>query len=123
MKSKICLNASQTRRPGAIETLTLMIWTYISKVSRRLITEDVFSIVDTYFMPHGVECDVYSIMGEILAVRERENVLTKEVVYQMKLDVNELQFDICVPKSKVLGEPESAQIQRKKIWLQGYINF
>ena len=44
-----------------------------SQVSRRLKTEDVFSIVDTYFMPYGIECDLYSIMGEILAVRRRRN--------------------------------------------------
>ncbi len=67
--------------------------------------EDVFTIVDTYFMPYGVECDVYSIMGEILEVREIENQLTKEKIYQMRLDVNELQFDVCVPKNEVLGEP------------------
>ena len=120
---KNLLNAARQGDPGAIETLTLDDMDIYSKVSRRLITEDVFSIVDTYFMPYGVECDVYSIMGEILAVRERENVLTKEVIYQMKLDVNELQFDICVPKSKVLGEPEIGRRFKGKIWLQGYINF
>lgn len=120
---KNLLNAARQGDPGAIETLTLDDMDIYTKVSRRLITEDVFSIVDTYFMPYGVECDVYSIMGEILAVRERENVLTKEVVYQMKLDVNELQFDICVPKSKVLGEPEIGRRFKGKIWLQGYINF
>ena len=74
----------------AIETLTLDDMDIYSKVSKRLISEDIFSIVDTYFMPYGVECDLYSIMGEILAVRERENILTKERIYQMKLDVNEL---------------------------------
>ena len=40
-----------------------------SQVSKRLANEDIFSIVDTYFMPYGIECDLYSIMGEILAVR------------------------------------------------------
>ena len=94
-----------------------------SKVSRRLMNEDILSIVDTYFMPYGVECDLYSIMGEILAIRERENLLTKEKVYQMKLNVNELQFDICVPKDKVLGEPEIGRRFKGTIWLQGYINF
>lgn len=120
---KNLLKAARNGDQGAIETLTLDDMDIYSKVSRRLITEDVFSIVDTYFMPYGVECDVYSIMGEILAVRERENALTKEKVYQMKLDVNELQFDICVPKEKVLGEPEIGRRFKGKIWLQGYINF
>ncbi len=120
---KRLLKAARSGDQGAIETLTLDDMDIYSKVSRRLVTEDVFSIVDTYFMPYGVECDIYSIMGEILAIRERENVLTKEKVYQMKLDVNELQFDICVPKDKVLGEPEIGRRFKGKIWLQGYINF
>lgn len=117
------LNAARNGDQNAIETLTLDDMDIYSKISRRLIHEDVFSIVDTYFMPYGVECDMYSILGEILAVRERENTMTKETLYQMKLDVNELQFDICVPKNQVLGEPEIGRRFKGTIWLQGNINF
>lgn len=120
---KNLLNAARSGDQGAIETLTLDDIDIYSKVSRRLVNEDIFSIVDTYFMPYGVECDLYSIMGEILAIRERENVLTKEKIYQMKLNVNELQFDICVPKDRVLGEPEIGRRFKGNIWLQGCINF
>lgn len=120
---KNLLSAARNGDQGAIETLTLDDIDIYSKVSRRLMNEDILSIVDTYFMPYGVECDLYSIMGEILAIRERENLLTKEKVYQMKLNVNELQFDICVPKDKVLGEPEIGRRFKGTIWLQGYINF
>lgn len=117
------LNAARNGDQNAIETLTLDDMDIYSKISRRLIHEDVFSIVDTYFMPYGVECDMYSILGEILAVRERENIMTKETLYQMKVDVNELQFDICVPKNQVLGEPEIGRRFKGTIWLQGNINF
>ena len=74
-------------------------------------------------MPYGVECDIYSIMGEILSVKEAENLVTKEKLYQLRLDVNELQFDICVPKKEVLGEPEIGRRFKGNIWLQGEINF
>ena len=117
------MNAARSGDQTAIETLTLDDMDIYSKVSKRLVSEDIFSIVDTYFMPYGVECDLYSIMGEILAVRERENTLTKEKLYQMKLDVNELQFDICVPAKEVMGEPEIGRRFKGTIWLQGYINF
>lgn len=60
---------------------------------------------------------------EILAIRERENTLTGERLYQMKLDVNELEFDVCVPKKEVLGEPEIGRRFKGEIWLQGYVNF
>ena len=120
---KLLLNAARSGDQTAIETLTLDDIDTYSKVSRRLIHEDIFTIVDTYFMPYGVECDLYSIMGEILAVRKRENTLTKEPLYQMKLDVNELQFDVCVPAKEVMGEPEIGRRFKGTIWLQGYINF
>lgn len=120
---KKLLNAARSGDQTAIETLTLDDIDTYSRVSRRLVHEDIFSIVDTYFMPYGVECDLYSIMGEIIAVRERENILTGERIYQMKLNVNELQFDICVPKADLMGEPEMGRRFKGTIWLQGYLNF
>ena len=120
---KMLLNAARSGDQTAIETLTLDDIDMYSKVSRRLANEDVFSIVDTYFMPYGVECDLYSIMGEILAVRERYNFATGVRLYQMKLNVNELQFDVCVPADSVMGEPEIGRRFKGTIWLQGYINF
>lgn len=120
---KMLLNAARNGDQTAIETLTLEDIDTYSQVSRRLANEDVFSIVDTYFMPYGIECDLYSIMGEILAVRRRKNTLTGVEVYQMKLNVNELPFDICVPVDCVMGEPEIGRRYKGTIWLQGYINF
>ena len=58
------LNAARSGDQTAIETLTLDDIDMYSQVSRRLANEDVFSIVDTYFMPYGIECDLYSIMGK-----------------------------------------------------------
>lgn len=117
------LSAARNGDQTAIETLTLDDIDIYSQVSRRLLHEDVFTIVDTYFMPYGVECDVYSIMGEILDVNEIENQITKEKIYQLRLDVNELQFDVCVPKNEVLGEPGIGRRFKGTIWLQGEINF
>ena len=56
---KVLLNAARSGDQTAIETLTLDDIDTYSKVSRRLIHEDIFTIVDTYFMPYGVECDLY----------------------------------------------------------------
>ena len=120
---KMLISKARSGDQAAIESLTLDDMDTYSQVSRRLINEDLLSIVDTYFMPYGIECDLYSIMGEILAVRKRENRLTKEPLYQMKLNVNELEFDVCVPAKEVLGEPEIGRRFKGTIWLQGYINF
>lgn len=117
------MSAAKTGDPAAIESLTLDDIDTYSEVSRRLIKEDVFSIVDTYIMPYGVECDRYSILGNILEVRESKNEVTQEKIYIMSLDVNELKFDICVPASKLTGEPAEGRRFKGNIWLQGWINF
>lgn len=119
----ILQSAARTGDPDAIESLTLDDIDTYSKVSRRLITEDVFSIVDTYIMPCGVECDRYSIMGEILGLQQIENEHTKEKLYIMKLEVNELTFDICVPVSGVIGEPAVGRRFKGDMWMQGRVNY
>lgn len=98
------VSAARTGDPAAIESLTMDDIDTYSKVSQRLVSEDVFSIVDTYIMPYGIECDHYSIMGEILELQIITNEYTKEEIYVMRLDVNELMFDICVPVKNVIGD-------------------
>ena len=117
------LSAAKSGDPNAIETLTLEDIDTYSKVSRRLVTEDVFSIVDTYIMPYSVECDRYSILGEIQELHEIVNEYTGDNVYVMKLDVNGLVFDVCVPRQRLLGEPAVGRRFKANMWLQGYINY
>lgn len=117
------MSAARTGDPVAIESLTMDDIDTYSKVSRRLITEDVFSIVDTYIMPYGIECDHYSIMGEILELQRIVNEYTLEEVYVMKLEVNGLSFDICVPVKGVMGDPAVGRRFKGNMWMQGRINF
>lgn len=117
------LSAAKNGDQQAIESLTLDDIDIYSQVSQRLIKEDVFSIVDSYFMPYGVECDRYSILGTILEIGETKNTETQEEMYIFTLDVNELKFDVCVPKKSVLGEPLAGRRFKGNIWLQGRINF
>lgn len=117
------LSAAREGDSAAIESLTLEDIDTYTKVSRRLVTEDVFSIVESYFMPYGVECDQYSIMGEIMAVGIKTNKITKTKIYTLTLDVNELQFDVCVPVDELIGMPAVGRRFKGNIWLQGYINF
>lgn len=117
------MNAARTGDPAAIESLTLDDIDTYSKVSRRLISEDVFTIVDTYIMPYGIECDRYSILGEILQIHRIENDYTQEEIYIMSLEVNGLTFDVCVPVKDVVGEPKIGRRFKGNIWMQGSINF
>ena len=40
--------------------------------------EDLYSIIDSCFMPCGVECDQYSIIGEIKEVEKSEIFIQKK---------------------------------------------
>lgn len=108
---------------SAIESLTMQEMDTYSMISKRIENEDVLSIVSTYFMPCGLECDQYSILGEILKYEKRENSLTKENVYVMTLDCNGLEFDVCINAEDLMGEPEIGRRLKASIWLQGRMNF
>jgi len=107
----------------AIESLTLEDMDIYSTISKKILTEDVFSLVDTYFMPYGVECDQYSVMGEIIDISLRVNRITREEIYVLRLSCNDLEFDICINKNDLYGEPQIGRRFKGVIWMQGYINY
>jgi len=107
----------------AIETLTLEDMDVYSAISRRILKEDIYSIVDTSFMPYGVECDQYSVIADIKAVRKVINHITEEQVYILTLYCNELTFDIAINIMDLVGEPEVGRRFKGVVWLQGKINF
>lgn len=107
----------------AIENLTLDDIDTYSMVSRRILNEDIFSIVETYFMPYGIECDMYSILGDIVDLRKETNIITKEEIYILTLNCNDLVFDVCINKVDLLGEPAIGRRFKGSIWLQGKIQF
>lgn len=107
----------------AIESLTLEDIDLYSMISRRVEKEDIFSIVESYFMPYGIESDQYSIMGQILDIKSVQNELTKENMYILKVNSNDLLFDICINKKDILGEPQVGRRFKGNIWMQGKINF
>lgn len=117
------LDAAREGDTNAIESLTLDDIDTYTEVSVRLQTEDVYTIIDTYFMPYGAECDKYAILGEIMNMSIVENTITRECIYILTLDVNGLEFDVSVPIDSVIGEPEIGRRFKADIWLQGYINF
>lgn len=124
VKSRMRLvNAAKMGDPAAIESLTLDDMDIYSKVSKRLIKEDIFSIVDTSIMPYGIEFDKYSILGTIMGLEIIENEFSEEELYIMNLEVNNLRFDVCVPVSRVIGEPAVGRRFKGNVWLQGRINF
>lgn len=107
----------------AIESLTLEDMDTYTTISRRIQKEDVFSLVDTYFMPYGVECDQYSILGEITECKIVKNDITSEEIYEMGINCNDLQFNICINQKDLYGEPMIGRRFKGVVWMQGFINF
>ena len=107
----------------AIETLTLEDMDLYTNLSKKIQKEDVFSLVDTYFMPYGVESDQYSVLGEILGCHLIANDVTGEHIYLMTIECNEMEMDICINQKDLLGEPLAGRRFKGNVWLQGAINY
>lgn len=107
----------------AIEILTEADMNAYSEVMKRVEKEDIYSIVKSSCIPSGVECDLYSVLGEIIEVREGVNLFTNEKLYRMKLNCNDIIFPMLIQESGLIGEPEVGRRFKGKIWLQGRVNF
>lgn len=121
-RSKL-LAAARRGDEDAIETLTLEDMDMYTTISRKIQKEDIFSLVDTYFMPYGVECDQYSVLGEIVDMRMTTNEITGEKIYILTICCNELTFDVSINIIDLFGEPQIGRRFKGVIWLQGLINF
>ena len=108
---------------AAIENLTIEDIDTYNQLSQRILKEDVFTIVDSSFMPCGVECDQYQVVGEILELTEETNHYTKEIVYIMVIECNNLNITVAVNKADLLGEPDIGRRFKGQIWLQGSVAF
>ena len=115
--------AAEQGDEDAIESLTMEDIDTYTMLSRRIRHEDVYTIVDSYFMPYGMECDLYSIMGEIVEYRTAKNIETGEELYQMGVVCNEIRLDVCINARDLMGEPEVGRRFKGAVWLQGKINF
>lgn len=120
---KRCELLSQARKGDheAFEQLTLEDMDIYSEISRRIESEDVLSIVNSYFMPNGIESDKYSVLGDILECKKILNHFTMEGVYEMTIVCNDITFELCINERDLLGEPVVGRRFKGDIWLQGKV--
>lgn len=117
------LAAARNGDEEAIENLTIRDLDTYNQLSRRVVKEDVFTIVDTSFMPSGVECDMYSVIGEILSVEIQDNEYTGEELYVMSLDCNDLKMKVAINVKNLVGEPAVGRRFKGAVWLHGEVVF
>ena len=107
----------------AIENLTLEDIDTYSMLSRRITHEDVLSIVDSYFMPYGIESDQYSILGEIMDWSLATNELTGENIYELQILCNGMSLGVCINQKDLWGEPQVGRRFKGNVWMQGSIKY
>lgn len=121
-RNKLIEAARQGDR-SAMESLTLDDMDIYTQVSRRAHYEDILSIVETNFMPYGIETEHYSIIGNILDCSLCENDYTKEPVYLLNVETNEMLMAIAINEKDLLGTPAPGRRFKGEIWLQGNVIF
>lgn len=107
----------------AIENLTLEDIDTYSILSRRVTHEDILTIVDSYFMPYGIESDQYSVLGEIMDCQLLQNSYTGENIYALDIKCNDVEFPLCINQRDLLGEPKVGRRFKGNIWLQGSVKY
>lgn len=106
---------------SAIESLTLSDMDTYANITNQLKTNDVLSLVDSFFMPNGAECDLYTVLGEIEQHKRVVNEKTGEILHLMKILCNDLRFNLCINELDLMGEPAIGRRFKGNIWLQGVL--
>ena len=117
------IEAAKNGDEDAMESLTIKDIDLYSQISRRAMKEDLYSIIDSCFMPCGVECDQYSVLGEITDMKLVTNGLTGEKVHILTLCCNDLNLKVAINSIDLLGEPAVGRRFKGSVWLQGQVNF
>ena len=117
------LEAARRGDTDAMDSLAMEDMDLYASISGRVREEDVYSIVDSCFMPFGVECDQYSLLGEILEVEKVTNRWTNEEIYVLMVECSDLMLQIGINKKDLLGEPVVGRRFKGPVWVQGQVNF
>lgn len=107
----------------ALENLTLDDMDTYSLVSKRIKDEDLFTVVETYFMPYGIDNEEYSILGIIKKIDKIYNDFSDEMVYNLTIRCNDISLNVIINSLDLQGEPAIGRRFKGIIWLQGQIDF
>ena len=112
---------AQNGDADAIESITLQDIDLSALIARRAQQEDIYSIVDTTFMPYGVESDQYTIVGYIDNIFKFRNVQTNDLVYILEVVCNDVHLSVSINAKDLFGEPQVGRRFKGNIWMQGLL--
>lgn len=107
----------------AIDSLTIDDIDLYAMVSRRIRYEDIYSIVESTFVPYGSESDNYTIIANIIEVKKLQNEFTLEFIYNLVVECNDIMLEVCINEKDLVGTPEPGRRFKGNIWLQGMVTF
>ena len=82
---------------------------------------DLYSLIESFIMPHGMESDRYYFMGEILNLELRRNSLTGEAFYRFNITANGMEFVAAVNVRDLLGTPFVGARLKGHAWFLGVL--
>ena len=115
------LEAARRGDTDAIETLTVEDMDVFNGARR--IIKRICTLLSKPALCQGIECDQYSIIGNILSVNLVENELTKEEIYRLRVECNDIVFTVAINKADLLSEPAPGRRFKGQIWMQGLVDF
>lgn len=121
-KRKTLMKDARKGVESAIESLSIQDMGLYNTICMKILESDVYSLVDTTFIPCGVESDHYAILGEILNVKEETNMYTNDKIYILTLSCNDIMMDIAINSEDLMGEPAVGRRFKGDIWLQGSVH-
>jgi len=107
----------------AIDSLTIEEIDLGTRINKRIKTEDLYSIVETSFIPYGSESDNYSILATIINWNRATNPYTSENIYELLVNCNGIIMNICINSKDLIGEPMTGRRFKGTIWMQGHAGF
>ena len=107
----------------AIDAMALEEMNEYNQICKRVMKEDILTIVESSIMPYGIECDKYQVIGEIRDIVEDKNGISDEEVIEMLIDCNDISITVFINKKDLMGVPKIGRRFKGVVWLQGRIDF
>ena len=117
------MEAARDGDEQAMQTITMEDMDTYGDLLGKIQDNDILTLVDSFFMPTGAECDVYYIMGEILACRQVRNPYTLDRIHILTVQCSGIEFPVAINDKDLYGHPEPGRRFKGVIWLQGIIRF
>ena len=103
----------------ALDILSMSDMDNNAALQERIKHEDLFSIVETSFIPYGSESDLYTILGNILSSRQLKNEETGELIWVLKIVCNDIPMEVAINADDLMGFPSPGMRFKGVIWMQG----